>query len=173
MVDSRLPTTRNVLAGSKTCVGTAVRATDAGGVEHKLYAEHEVTPLRMTRIECTPRFNASMDKTVADPNIEYFKKLLETETNPVMRQNNPTAAGRRRDQIGARAGQKDRKRNLIINGPRTPMRRAHDDALVGLRVDPAIVGATASKHQSVQRAAFNHCKLKITTKWRDRNIFPR
>ena len=52
------------------------------------------------------------------------------------------------------------------------MRRAHDDALVGLRVDPAIVGATASKHQSVQRAAFNHCKFKITTKWRDQNIFP-
>jgi hypothetical protein len=33
-----------------------------------------------------PYVEASMDKTVADMNIEYFKKLLETETDPVKRQ---------------------------------------------------------------------------------------
>lgn len=64
------------------------------------------------------------------------------------------------------------ERTLVVAGPTTPMRWANDDALVRLRVDPAIRSATASKHQSVQRAASNHCKLKITTKWRDRNIFP-
>jgi hypothetical protein len=44
-MDSRLPTTRNVLAGSKTCVGTAVRATKARALEHKPYDEHEGAPL--------------------------------------------------------------------------------------------------------------------------------
>ena len=60
----------------------------------------------------------------------------------------------------------------MVFEPKTPMRRANDDALVRLRVDPATWHETASKNQLMHSSSFNHGKLKITIKRRGRNIFP-
>lgn len=52
------------------------------------------------------------------------------------------------------------------------MRRIHGKALPRFGSDPAIQGATAGKHQRMQRVAFNHSNLEITIERRGRDIFP-